>query len=120
MGDICQFIESLGGLHDGQVVGLQWLPATSRFELVIEDLYANFDGLAEYKGPARATFVFSQVSELSINANLSERGLLVYEWIIRKSGSEGYSSELRFSPSGIISINCGAIECDESDDLGSK
>ncbi len=108
-----QFIESLGRLHDGKVLGLQWLPEERRFELMVKDLYADFDGLPEYKGPVRAKFVFSDVSVLSIDAVLSERGLLLHEWVMQKGDPKSYDSELKFSLSGTISIGCGAVECVE-------
>ena len=111
MEDICQFIKSLGDLHDGNVLGLQWLPEECRFELAIEDIYANFRSFPEYKGPVRAKFVFSNVSNLNINVSLSETGILLYEWTVQKRGPQDYSSELRFSPAGIILVSCALIEC---------
>jgi hypothetical protein len=117
MEDISVFIESLGGLHDAKVTELLWKPGAKRLELLVKDLYANFRGLPDYKGPIQARFVFSDVSTLNMEVCLSERGILLYDWIIKKNEMGNYTSELLFSPSGKIVINCNMIECIQLDHI---
>lgn len=108
--NIPQFIESLGGLHDASLLKLLWRAADSCLEIEIDDLHANLNGLPEYKGPTKATFVFSEVTRLSMEVDLTDSGLMLYDWKFGKSGVSNYASEISFSPGGRVSIECDHIE----------
>lgn len=109
--NIPQLIESLGGLHDATLLKLLWRAADSCLEIEIDDLHANFNGLPEYQGPTKATFVFSQVTGLNLAVDLSTTGLMLYGWKFKKSGVPNYASEISFSPGGRVVVECGHIEC---------
>lgn len=109
--NIPRLVESLGGLHDATLLKLLWRADEKCVEIEIDDLHANFNGLPEYQGPTKATFVFSQVTRLTVDANLTESGLMLYDWTFEKSGTPDYACEISFSPSGRVSIACGRIEC---------
>ena len=111
MENIAEFIKSLGGLHDSTVLKMLWHPENSRLEIEIEDIYWNFEGLPEYPGPTRATFVFSQVASLEVEVNFTVVGLMVHDWEFQATGVPNYKSEILFSPGGKITIECGRIEC---------
>ena len=110
MEGIVQLIESLGDLHDATVTEFLWLPAQLRFELEIEDIYWNFEGEPDYAGPVKGRFIFSEVSNFSLDMDLAEIGM-VYEWTFQEAGSIGYKCEIRFAPAGKMNIACQAIEC---------
>lgn len=114
MENIPQFIESLGGLHDAALLKLVWRAAEKRMEIEIDDLHANFGGLPEYQGPTKATFVFSDVTRLNVEADLTESGLMLYDWKFEKSDAPNFACEITFSPSGRVLIGCAGIECVKS------
>jgi hypothetical protein len=109
--NISELIASLGGLHDATLLNLRWHPGENRLEVEIDDLYANFDGRPEYQGPAKGTFVFSEVVRFDVEVNLTQSGLMLYDWKFGKSGVANYACDISFSPGGKMSIECGHIEC---------
>jgi hypothetical protein len=109
MEDFCHLIESLGGLHDAEVVSLVWMPAQAEIRMSVEDINANFDGLPEYGGPTPAAFVFSGVTDVEWAVDRPDPRLKIYDWdIVPIAG--GYRSEVRISPSGKLVIQCADIE----------
>ena len=116
MEDIVEFVKSLGGLHDSTVLKLLWLPKERRLEIDIKDIYWNFEGLPDYSGPTTATFVFSQVADLVVDVDFTTRGHMICDWLFQAAGVPSYKSELLFSPSGKITVECGSIECVKDSD----
>jgi hypothetical protein len=109
--NIYQLIRSLGGLHDATLLKLLWCAAEKRLEIEIDDLHANFSGLPEYKGPTDAIFIFSNVSRFNIEADLTGKGLMLYDWIFEKSDATNHMCQISFSPSGRMTIHCARIAC---------
>ena len=106
--DVVQLIQSLGGLHDSEVVSLVWTPAQAEVRMALEDINANFDGLPEYEGPVPAIFVFSGVTDVEWTVDSPDSRLKIYDWdLVPIAG--GYRSEVRISPSGKLVIQCAAI-----------
>jgi hypothetical protein len=46
-----EFLSRLGLLHDCTVTLFEWRPEQKKLVFEIEDLYWNFEGLPEYRGP---------------------------------------------------------------------
>lgn len=109
--DIVQFIKSLGGLHDSVVSNVVWSPQNHHLEIEIENIYSNFEGLPEYSGPAGATFVFFQVTDVIMEVDFTVIGLMIYDWEFQTNGVPNYKSRINFSPSGKTTIECGRIVC---------
>ena len=103
-------IESLGGLHDAIILSLAWSAGDRRLRIAVDNVNSNTYGLPEYPGPRSATLVFSEVTHLEVNANLTVAGLMVYDWTIERTGSDTYASSLSLSPGGKMTIECQSIE----------
>ena len=109
MEDFCQLIDSLGGLHDAEVVSLVWMPAQAEIQMSVADVNANFKGLPEHQRPAPALFLFSGVTDVEWTVDSPEPRLKIYDWEIRPI-AVGYRSEVKISPSGKLVIQGAAIE----------
>jgi|688.fasta_scaffold115087_2 hypothetical protein len=103
-------IESLGGLHDAIILSLAWSAEERCLRIVVDDINSNTFGLPEDPGPRSATLVFSEVTCLDVNANLTVAGLMVYDWTITSKGPDTYASSLMLSPGGKLTIECRSIE----------
>ena len=103
-------IESLGGLHDAIILSLAWSAEDRRLRIVVDNVNSNTFGLPEDPGPRSATLVFSEVTHLDVNANLTVAGLMVYDWTITSKGPDTYASSLMLSPGGKLTIECRSIE----------
>ncbi len=103
-------IESLGGLHDAIILSLAWSAEERRLGIAVDDINSNINGLPEYLGARSATLVFSEVTHLDVNANLTVAGLMVYDWTITSKGPDTYASSLMLSPGGKLTIECRSIE----------
>jgi hypothetical protein len=64
MSDLAEFLSRLGNLHDCTVTLLEWKPQQKRITFEIEDLYLNFDGLPEYRGPLAGDIVFEEIERV--------------------------------------------------------
>jgi hypothetical protein len=103
-------IESLGGLHDATIISLAWSAEDRRLLIEIDDINSNTNGLPEYPGPIRATFVFSEVTLLELKADLAEDGLMVYEWKMSRKGPDRQASSISLTPGGELAIECRSVE----------
>ena len=90
-------IESLGGLHDAIILSLAWSAGDRRLRIAVDNVNSNTYGLPEYPGPRSATLVFSEVTNLEVNANLTVAGLMVYDWTIERKEPDTYASSLSLS-----------------------
>jgi hypothetical protein len=103
-------IESLGGLHDAIILSLAWSAEERCLRIVVDDINSNTNGLPEYPGALGATLIFSEVTQLEVNANLTVGGLMVYDWTIARQEPTTYASSLMLSPGGKLTIECQSIE----------
>jgi hypothetical protein len=103
-------IESLGGLHDAIILSLAWSAEERGLRIVVDDINSNTHGLPENPGPRGATLIFSEVTHLEVNANLTVGGLMVYDLAIERKGPDTYASSLSLSPGGQLTIECRSIE----------
>ena len=103
-------IESLGGLHDAIILSLAWSAEERGLRIVVDDINSNPHGLPETPGPRGATLIFSEVTHLEVNANLTVGGLMVYDLAIERQEPDTYASSLSLSPGGQLTIECRSIE----------
>ena len=61
------FFRPLGGIHDGLLSHISWLPGDGVLEFIVKDIYSNFEGLPEYPGSQVGTFRFSKVSDFVLD-----------------------------------------------------
>jgi len=104
MKDVRGFIESLGGLHDSTLGAFEWFSQDSRLEIVVHDLYQNFEGMPEYIGEKNGRFSFFAVSSLEVCIEFSEPMLRIYDWLCVDGEDGGIETEITFSPGGRISF----------------
>jgi len=103
-------IDSLGGLHDAIIMSLAWSADDRRLRVAVDDVNSNTFGLPEYPGPIGATFVFSGVTRLEVNADLASQGMMVYEWTMSRKGPGTHVSRIALSPGGEVIVECRSIE----------
>ena len=110
MKNFAQFIKSLGGLHDAVLIRSTWYADDRLLDIIVDDIYSNNLGLDGYEGPKKATLRFTKITRLYFNVELNEQGLMIYDWNFTPCDS-GYISDILFSPSGKIHVDCNDIEC---------
>jgi hypothetical protein len=103
-----RWIESLGGLHDAEVISLAWTPRRAEIQMSVDDINSNFYELPEYEGRVPGLFVFSGVTDVQWAVDRPDSRLKIYDWEITPIGG-GYRSEMKISPSGRLVIQCAAI-----------
>ena len=67
MSNLGEFLSRLGNLHDCTVTLFEWRPDDRRVTFAIEDLYFNFEGLPEYRGPLSGRIVLEEVQRVDID-----------------------------------------------------
>jgi len=103
MQDFYLFLERMGGLHDCQISSLRWDQESCWIELVLDDLYSNFVGLSEYPGREKGSIKLMDVERATFDIETAA-GLRIYE--ICPSKERANTVDLKFSPSGAISVTC--------------
>lgn len=58
-----QFFYALGNLHDARIESIEWNVLQQEIALVVDDLYSNFEGFAEYPGRQMARLSLRHVSK---------------------------------------------------------
>ncbi|WP_018623914.1 hypothetical protein [Kangiella aquimarina] len=104
-----EFIEERGGMHDAVVESFTWESIQRVLTLDIDDLNSCFEGLPEYEGLCPITLVFSKVSSLDLNLQISSNQVSIYDFsILSLKGI--FQIEIKCSPGGIIKLSCEDIE----------
>ena|SRR5688572_29854426 len=104
MQNLFDYLLSMGGLHDSELRSIEWSTTERRVVISIGDLYANFEGLPEYKGEVNGEIVLSNVTRLDANLDLAEK-VNIFEMLPRE-GSENIVV-ISLSPTGRIEIEFG-------------
>lgn len=101
MNQLPEYLLKLGGLHDAQLVAMNWHVDSQAVEFVVDDLYANFSGLPEYPGRQKGAIRLEGVSHVEFDIEAWEK-LKVFELL----PSEDHANEVvaKFSPSGCVRI----------------
>lgn len=113
MKEFIQYITTLGNLHDSKLAKISWSAEESVLEIIIGDIYSDFEGYPGYKGQISGRFILREVSNLSIEVNLTEPHLAVYDWGIKLTNSERLKSVIKFSPGGKIDFEFLGVEWKE-------
>lgn len=106
---ICEYIDSLGGLHDATMLRVLWDSRERRLEIAVDDIRSNFVGLPEYQGRAPGVLVFSGVTKFEADATLTEADLMIFG-IEFTSRFSPFACELTLSPGGRFVIACQNID----------
>lgn len=104
MNDFIQYITTLGNLHDSKLTKILWTAKESVLEIILNDIYANFDGHPDYEDHLSSRFILQEVSDLLIEVNLTEPYLTIYDWSVETTNSRRFKSVIKFSPGGKISF----------------
>jgi hypothetical protein len=104
MSDLTEFLSKLGNLHDCTVQLFEWRPQQKRMAFEIEDLYFNFEGLPEYRGPTAGVIVLEEIERVDIEIRNFEGPLRIYDFSCVKEGRPSSVVSLSFVPSGKIGV----------------
>ena len=105
MSNLGEFLSRLGNLHDCTVTLFDWRPDDRRMTFAIEDLYFNFKGFPEYRGPLAGRIVLEEIQRVDINLGGIEGPLRVDEFAIVVEGSSDASAvSVTFWPTGKIEV----------------
>lgn len=99
-----KFLSQLGNLHDCTLLRFEWNSAETRVELEIEDLYSNFEGLPEYKGPTPGKIILEGVSSVGMDIEGLKGALKIYDASV--TGTDKTTISISFWPSGKINLAC--------------
>lgn len=102
MSDFKTFLENTGLLHDVVVQTLTWNPEARTLELKLKDIYGNFKGLPEYRGPKAGSIVLSGVEAVRINVDPVTKQLNIYEFTAENTGADKWAASVSFWPGGRI------------------
>lgn len=95
-----EYLDQLGGMHDALVLNLSIDCVSSSLSIVVDDINANFEGLDDYLGEAKAELAFTGVSGVSI-ANGNFEKPWIFECVAKDEG--GVCSIIcHLSPSGLL------------------
>ena len=106
MTEFSEFLSQLGLLHDCTVTLFEWQPEKKKFVFEIENLYWNFEGLPEYRGPKPGQISLEDVQRVEINIESNERSLRIYEFSVGREGSGMFNVLVTFSLAGKIAVTC--------------
>jgi hypothetical protein len=112
MKNIVSFVESLGGLHDCTVLQIDWHPDRQRMEIAVDDIQWNYEGLPEYPGPQKATFILSGVT--SMRGAIPPSNSIISDWLLQETPI-GVSSRIVFRCGIEIHVLCQVIDCIKDD-----
>jgi hypothetical protein len=105
MSNLGEFLSRLGNLHDCTVTLFEWRPDDRRVTFAIEDLYFNFEGLPEYRGPLSGRIVLEEVQRVDIDLGGIEGPLRVDEFaVVVEESSDASAVSVTFWPTGRIEV----------------
>jgi hypothetical protein len=106
-------LQALGGLHDGVVRRIVWLPEGQRLEIDVDDLYSNFVGLAQYPGRKPGTVLLDGITRFEIEVEFAERTLNIEEFSMICADAGTFIASITFWPTGRIVVHCRAVTMPE-------
>lgn len=107
--DAAKHFSNLGSMHDAKLLALRWDPQSRELTLDLNDFQANFHGLPEYKGPSPGSLVFSDVSSLSIDCEMTNTGTLRVFDISCQATGPLHEVTVALAPDGKIHVVCRSI-----------
>jgi hypothetical protein len=106
--ELDNFLSELGNLHDCTITRLEWKPDNQSLIFEIRDIYFNFEGLPEYKGPKPATITLEQAQLVEGEINALQLPLWIYEFSLSLN-NEIPRAIVSFWPEGKIEIAFGRV-----------
>lgn len=106
------FFRQLGNLHDSKLRAIEFNLGQQKIQLVVDDLYANFRGLAEYPGVQPVRLTLDTVSEVQFALASQPLPMRIMDFEVSQVGiSPSMRVAVKFDPAGSINIVCGSIAC---------
>lgn len=106
-----QFLARFGGLHDCGVTRIDWRIEDKRFEIEIDDIWTNFEGMPEYRGPRACRITLEGVTSIQMRIDDVRGRLKIYEISVSTEIEQAPKLSATFWPSGSIEIIFGAVVC---------
>lgn len=103
------FFSELGNLHDARIRLFEWIPTGGEIAFVLDDLYANFEGLPEYEGAQPLRLVLGGVSGVEVNATSDKFPMRIMDFEVEEDPAESKLRVLVKVATGFIRVECGAI-----------
>jgi hypothetical protein len=119
--DVQKFFYKLGGLHDADLLRVEWRLAERRLELEIDDLLSNTQETPEYRGPLPGTVILDEVVDVILQADPGRERSTVYDVVVNQTstsasaGANMIALTFRIAPSGRLEVVCGAVSVGVSD-----
>ena len=105
MDDFVRLLTDLGGLHDATVTKFI-LDVTERsFSFEVDDVYSNFEGLPDYRGPKPARVVLKKISSVEVNLGLEVDKFNIYDFSVHQTNDGRWNASIKLWPEGKISVS---------------
>ena len=106
-----------GNFHDCRITCFEVKPSRKLLLIAVDDLFSNFLGLPEYRGPLPAEFIFGGLIDLDISIDMKNGELNIYdmEFNQREDGST-YIVTIKLSPGGSVKVICESLAIDKNRD----
>lgn len=108
IGDPAVYFKNLGELHDARVTAFYWSKPNRLFNISVDDINSNFLGLPEYQGLQPADVVFSGITSLDCDVQVSDDSFSIFAVEIEQEAN-GYKVDIRCSPGGHFKFYCEEI-----------
>jgi hypothetical protein len=99
-----QFLERFGALHDCGVTRVDWKIEDKRFEIEIDDIWSNFEGLPEYQGPQAGRIGLEGVTNVHMDIDDIQGPLKIYDLSVSTDVKGLPKLFATFWPSGRIEV----------------
>jgi hypothetical protein len=113
MNNFRNLLLKLGGLHDARLTAMNWNIDSSSIDLIINNIYANFDGFPEYPGRRDGSIKLEEVSYVESYVEKIEvekaENLKIFDFLVM-SDSE-IEILIKFTPNGHLCIRCATATC---------
>ena len=105
MTPFAKFLEGFGTLHDCTVTRFEWNPEARTVTFEIEDIWWNFEGLPEYRGPASGTIVLGDVESVEIEMREDAKALFISEFTVAPANAGRSLATIWFRGSGKVVVD---------------
>lgn len=109
--DPVSFFHALGGLHDAGIDQIRWDVTARTMTIGVDDLNANFEGLAEYGGQRQAFITFTEIEDVSLqcDARADDVQRIYRLEVTEENGAKKYRVLMRIGPSGRLCLDCRSV-----------
>lgn len=100
--EFAEFLTKLGNLHDCTVSSFEWMPDKKAMAFEIEDIYFNFEGLPEYKGPLAGRIVLERLERVDIDFVSIKGPLRIDDFVVLNASQDAPEASITFWTGGKI------------------